>query len=217
MKHGLRQAIVAGALVTLACVSGSVDARALPDHEATPLRVGTVAILPAVSVTGDALAEVRAEAGWNALYGRGWAQWVSADEVSRRLAVDRADDFAREVRDQIWRNGTVDAPTAARLCRMLGVDAVLCLRIDRWELEERRGMVEVTASLSGADGPQLWSASGHAGFGRRELPDTDAAEHPDHRTCAAYSSLVARWADQMPASIQEQELLSSVIEGPPTE
>jgi len=217
MKHGLGLGIVAGALLTLACVSGSAEARALPDHAVTPHRVGTVAILPAVSVSGDALAEVRAEAGWDALYGRGWAQWMSTEEVTRRLAVDQADDLAREVRDQIWRNGTVDAPTAARLCRMLNVDAVLCLRIDRWELAERRGMVEVTASLSGADGQQLWSASGHAGFGRRELPDTDASEHPDHRTCTAYSTLLARWADQMSASVQEQELLSSVIARKPTD
>src|SRR5262245_18236605 len=202
MNRNWRVGIVAGALLALA----SFSAEARPVNEP-----GVVAILPAVSVVGDAPAETRAEAGWMANYGRGATQWLSADEVRRRMAIsDPSGDLAHEVREQIWRNGAVDEETAARLCKVLGANAVLSLRVDRWETAERRGMVAMTASLSGADGPELWSASDAAGFGRRELPDVDAQEHPDHRTCAAYSALLARWAIQLPASMQ-QELISSVV------
>jgi len=129
---------------------------------------------------------------------------------------DPSGALARAAREQIWRNGSVDAATAARLCKVLDVGAVLSLRVDRWETAERRGMVAMTASLSGADGPELWSASDAAGYGHRELPDVDAQEHPDHRTCAAYSTLLARWAMQLPAWVQE-ELVSSAIPSPPVE
>jgi len=208
--------LAAGALLALASISGPVEAREMRDPllhavKITPNALGDVAILPAVSVNGDPLAEYRAEAGWLAQYGLGRVRWMSPDVVSQRIAAAGGDELAREVREQIWRNGAVDGPTATRLCRLLGVSAVLSLRVDRWELAERRGMVALTATLNGADGPELWSASGNSGFGRRELPDTDALEHPDHRTCTAYSLLLARWSGPLQASMEQQELLSSVI------
>jgi hypothetical protein len=197
--------VAASVVLALACVSGTVEARPSRDvisraGDVERYRLTTVAVLPAVSVTGDALAESRAEAGWVAQYGMGSTRWMRADEVSARIAADG--ELARAVREQIWRTGAVDGELAARLCRELQVDAVVSLRVDRWELAERRGMVAMTSAVHGADGSRLWTASGMAGYGRRQLPDTDAHASPDYRTCVAYSVLLARWAGQLPGPMR---------------
>lgn len=208
-------ALAAGALLALASIGGPAEAREMRDRIAQANDIDrhqltTVAVLPAVSINGDEQAEVRAEAGWVALYGHSQTHWMRADEVGEMIAA-AGPGLARAVREQIWRRGEVDPQTAERLCRVLGVDAVISLRVDRWELAERRGMVAMTVTLNGADGARLWTASGLAGHGRRELPDTDALEHPDHRTCAAYSTLLTRWAAQLPPSMHQEVLASDVM------
>jgi len=127
-----------------------------------------VALLPVVAVAENLDAERLVERTWAALYGEAGMAWMPADVVRARLAQVSGErrDLAAEVDAQVWQRGEVDARVAARLARRLGVDAVLSVRIDRWEIADGgRGMVELSAVLTGADGTRLWSISGLAGCG----------------------------------------------------
>jgi hypothetical protein len=127
-----------------------------------------VALLPVVAMAENLNAERLVESTWVDLYGEAGMEWMPADVVRARLAGISGErgDLAAEVDGQVWRRGEVDAAVAARLARLLGVDAVLSVRIDRWEIADgSRGMVELSAVLTGADGARLWSISGLAGCG----------------------------------------------------
>lgn len=127
-----------------------------------------VALLPVVAVAENLGAERLVESKWVDLYGDAGMEWMPADRVRARLAQASGErgNLSAEVDKQVWQNGEVDAAVAARLARLLGVDALLSVRIDRWEIADGgRGMVELSAVLTGADGTRLWSISGLAGCG----------------------------------------------------
>jgi len=127
-----------------------------------------VALLPVVAVAENLAAERLVERTWVDLYGEAGMEWMPADVVRARLAQVSGErgDLAAEVDGVVWQRGEVDAAVAARLARILGVDALLSDRIDRWEIADGgRGMVELSAVLTGADGTRLWSISGLAGCG----------------------------------------------------
>lgn len=122
-----------------------------------------IAILPAVSVTGDEQAESWVENGWTLFYDAAKTDWVSAADVRGRIDEPRL----AAVRNEVWRAGRPTAQAAVDLSRALAVDAVLSVRVERWEIADGgRAMVELSAVLIGADGSCLWSISGLAGHGR---------------------------------------------------
>ena len=177
-----------------------------------------VALLPVVAVAENLAAERLVERTWVDLYGEAGMEWMPADVVRARLAQVSGErgDLAVEVADQVWRRGEVDAAVAARLARILGVDALLSVRIDRWEIADGgRGMVELSAVLTGADGTRLWSISGLAGCGTpsgsRELNfNADMSWFRDPRLewrCpneaklgGALCNLLIRWESALPAA-----------------
>jgi len=127
-----------------------------------------VALLPVVAVAENPVAERLVERTWVDLYGEAGIQWMTADVVRARLAQVPGERgaLAAEVDGQVWQRGEVDPAVSARLAWLLGVDALLSVRIDRWEIADGgRGMVELSAVLTGADGTRLWSISGLAGCG----------------------------------------------------
>jgi len=215
---------IACALVALAVGLSSADARPvvrddlyrnarLDSHPLT-----TVAVLPAVAVVDDPEVERLVEAKWVALYGVGTTTWMPADQVRAGLALAAGEpgDLLREVNEQVWRRGEVEPETARRLAQLLGVDAVLTIRIDRWEIADGgRATVEMTAALTHADGTRLWSISGLSGYGasvrsaeqsfnldmswirRSYLEPQDQA----HKLGHALYGLLARWAWSLPAPL----------------
>jgi len=235
MKRNTKfETLAVGALVAMALGVNGVEARPaeldavykvefLETH-----RLATVAILPAVSICDDQVAERRAERGWPDLYRQAKTRWMSAEDVRRRLAAASggSGDLQAKVDAQVWRHGAVDSETAARLARLLGVDAVLSIRIDRWEIVDGgRGTVGLTAVLLGSDGVRLWSACGLAGHGRGRLSNEgtfscdrtvywDPRLEPDdrdHRTSMAFHALLARWATALPVPVYESELPSGLL------
>jgi hypothetical protein len=178
----------------------------------------TVALLPAVAVADDPGAERLVEFQWVALYGEGTTTWMPADQVRARLALAAGElgDLAREVNEQVWRRGEVEPRMAGRLAQLLGVDAVLSLRIDRWEIADGgRATVEMTAALTHADGTRLWSISGLAGYGHsirsaEQSFNMDMSwirrsylepQGQDHKLGHALYGLLARWAWSLPAPL----------------
>ncbi len=200
------------------------------DARLDQVRPATVAILPVVAMASDTIAERLVEAGWFGLYRESATRWTSADEVRTHFQESGAEpgNIARLVAAQIWRDGSVASELAGRLTRLLGVDAVLSVRIDRWEVVDGgRALVAMSAVLTGADGARLWSISGMAGHGtpagsvERSFafePDVITVRNPEselsedgHRLSHALFSLMARWAWALPAPIDERADVAPVL------
>ncbi len=210
------------ALVFLAVAAGPAAAGAAkrdapfrsPRLDSHPLT--TVAVLPAVAVAADPDVEAFVAEMWVALYADASTAWLPAEQVSARLAAAAGEspELLGEVRGQIWRRGEVEAALAGRLAEGLGVDAVLSLRIDRWEIVDGgRAQVGMSAVLTHADGTRLWSISGLAGHGRSpgsaeqpfnmdlswiRCPRLEPQTGPRRLDRALYT-LLARWAWELPA------------------
>jgi hypothetical protein len=180
----------------------------------------TVAILPAVTTVESVPLERFVEQAWATLYRGGRTTWMPADDVRTRLAEVCADHHALEaaVHARIWRDGEVDAATARELAAMLGVDAVLCVRLDRFEIVDGcRAVVGMSAAVIGGDGTRWWSIRGCAGRGvikssRDQHFNSDLSWVRDPRlepcTVAACLGLAtydlfARWAWSLPTPMYE--------------
>jgi hypothetical protein len=212
---------LACALVALAAAATAAQAAPLAQDRlyASPglesQRSLTVAVLPAVAVADHPEAERWVEERWVTFYAEAKTRWVPADVVRARLAqaIDEP-DVAGAVDREVWRRGEVEPETAACLARVLGVDAVLSIRIDRWEIADGgRAMVGMSAALSGADGARLWSISGLAGHGRPpgsieqnfnsdmtwiRNPDLEPPREDGRNLDRALYKLLARWAWSLP-------------------
>jgi hypothetical protein len=205
-------------IIALALTTGIADAAGSrrdrtwcnPALGERPLSI--IAILPAVSVTGDARAESWVENGWRLFYDQAKTTWVPAADVRERIPEARLE----AVRDEVWQRGRPSAQAAVDLARLLAVDAVLSVRVDRWEIVDGgRAMVELSAVLTDADGSCLWSISGLAGHGRalgsrdRNFngdmtwfwrPQLEPRE-PQDPLGLAMCTLFARWSVALPGAI----------------
>jgi len=211
---------IVGALVALAVGLSPAAARQPRDdvYRSPRLeahRITRVALLPVVGTAHDAIVEKIVEASWVTLYGEGTTTWMPADEVRARLAND-ATGLLREADEQIWRAGNVEPALASRLARELGVDGVLALRIDRWEIADGgRATVELSAALTHADGTVLWSIRGLQGYGsparsaeqsfKQDMSWVRRAylepQDQPRRLNRALRGLLARWAWSLPAPL----------------
>ncbi len=186
-------------------------------------RPATVAVLPVASVVEWPLIEDAVAAGWVGLYAGSATRWMPTGQVRERMEAGSAGPgaIAAEVDRQIWRDGAVSPLLAGHLCRLLGVDAVLAVRVDRWEIADGgRAIVEMTATITGADGRRAWSISGAAGYGTppssvernfvlgSESVFFNPALEPQNAGSSlvrALQSLMARWAWQLPAPLDEEQ------------
>jgi hypothetical protein len=176
----------------------------------------SIAILPVVSVSENADAERLVEESWVQFCGETGIRWMRADDVRVGLASGSAATAAlgAAAEREIWRRGEVDSEVAGALARALGVDAVLSVRVDRWEIVDGgRAMVEMTAVLSGADGTRLWGISGTAGCGaqrsstKRNFSNDlgwiwparlEPREFGHEKLGCALYTLLARWEGALP-------------------
>jgi len=175
--------------------------------------LNTIAILPAVSVNGNEQAELWAEAGWALFYRQAETSWMTADDVRAHFVFAGGSDLLDAARSEVWANAEPRSATARALANALGVDAVLTIRVDRWEIVDGgRGMVELSAALTAADGTRLWTATGLAGHGRSPgsrdrcfnadltcfWPVRLEPGDPENRLGLALCSLFTRWSAGLP-------------------
>ena len=183
-------------------------------------RPARVAVLPAVCLDGDPDVAAHVEARWVELYDGAAMKWIRVSAVRAQLAsaTDAPSPELESAARQVWRDAEVNAVTARELSDRLGVDAVLSLRIDRWEIADGgRAMVQMTATLTARDGSRLWRISGVAGYGHSRtssetgfirsgdvlwvLPaDADRHDVRVHLLDRALYTLLARWAWSLPGS-----------------
>jgi hypothetical protein len=144
-----------------------------------------IAILPAVVIGGDRLAARVVEERWLSRFDSTGHRWSLAREQQNRLAAMsvRQDSVRDEIARQIYDEGRIDRVTAMRVARTLGVRALLCLRVNRWERlpepspEHPVAIVELEARLIDSTGALLWKASG---IQRQQTSSGRLSEYEQH-------------------------------------
>jgi uncharacterized membrane protein YgcG len=171
-KRAVRLAgAVAGATLTIFLAgarppSVSVDqAWTNPQYDGRAVRV--VAILPAVTFDGNRTASFYMAERWRESFAEQGYYWVPAAVVRERLGstLKQRDSVLQAVARQVQDSGRPDPATSAWIASRLGAQAVLALRLDRWELQvgaRDMGYVDLSASLVDSVGNLLWKSAGRA-------------------------------------------------------
>lgn len=187
-----------------------------------PTTIESIAMLPCASFNADLSSEKLVEGLIARTLRTSGHRWVSTSLTRPLLRAAAPDDsLGRAVRGEILQSARVDSATAPDLCRMFRTDAVLCLRVDRWDqfaLEPSQSgksstTVTVKAALVDSSGRLLWSVSGSEtkegpyqspGNNPYQTPGGEATLHatgaqmppPTYEETA--TSLFDRWADRFP-------------------
>ena len=136
---------------------------------ADSLAVDRIAMLPAASYGADAAAERLVEGALaRALRPAGY-RWISAP-MAKELLLARpgGDSLLKAVRRALLEAPRLDSLVAPELCARLRCDAVLTVRVDRWDqirLEDYQSgkpstTVQIKAALVDSLGRLVWTASG---------------------------------------------------------
>jgi hypothetical protein len=197
-------------LLALAVTGAAIPAARASDRswvhpEIERLRPARIAILPAVSFVYLPTQRAYFEDAWLQRFARTRHAWVPAILCRERMASTsrRGDSLLSRVGDQIRSRGRVDSAASASLARLLESQALLCLRIDRWERLGRGGneriFVDMTATLVDSTGRLLWrvtseerleSAYGIPKSGPTEAP---AAAGDDYEMRRGRAERTERW------------------------
>jgi hypothetical protein len=155
-------AVVTLAALAQACGAGE-SVWSHPDLE--HLRPDRIAILPAVSFVYLPTQRAYVEDAWLKRFETTHHHWIPAILCRERMAGTSkgGDSLLAKIGDQVRSRGRVDSLSSSSLAKLLQCQAMLCLRIDRWERLGRGGnervFVDMTASLVDASGRLLWKAT----------------------------------------------------------
>ncbi len=209
-RHGRPVRVALGiALVVVPTLAGAgprhVDTfRQDPEFAHHALR--TVVILPAVTWDDDRDATFGPPAVWLDVFAKTDWRWVPADVVQLRMAgsAHARDSIFRAVRDQVRKAGAVDAATSRAFCRAFDADAVLCLRVDRWDSKvggasRTTASLDVHAALVDSAGTELWAIAGRSLFDGATVnaPSADLSSGHDKSTTLPPPS---GWTGAIPSS-----------------
>lgn len=182
----------------------------------------TIAMLPAATYDGSAEARKQAElAVARALRETGY-RWTSTLITRDRLFKAGGDSLVKALNDQLLRNPRLDSLEAPAYARMMFTNALLTVRVDRYEKLEMEfnqagkptTTVALTAALVDSSGRLLWTASGsETAEGPYHDPNTNPvgvnASGLNNRPITTQggapsfpetlSKLLSRWAPNFPA------------------
>ncbi len=135
-------------------------------------------MLPAFARGGNATAEAFFEAQWDSVFRGSGHVWRSADETFHSIVQGTAtpESLGRALREQIRKTGHPNPAMARMLARLMQSDALLSLRLNRWDIVNAKpGVVtiEVLATLVDSTGTMLWQISGRQSDG---VPESLGAE-----------------------------------------
>lgn len=127
-----------------------------------------IAMLPPSSYDRNHVAEKLAAGLWGQALGNVNYRWQSPTMVQALMEGPAADSLLQQAQASVLQRGRVDSLLAPGLCAALRTDAVLSLRLDRWEQIEMEynqagrpsTTVQVTAALVDAHGRVVWTAAG---------------------------------------------------------
>ncbi len=152
------------------------------------MQLGRIAMLPAASYNHDLRNEKLVE-GMLAVALRGSGhRWLSTTSTRTLLRTATGNDsLLNAVRDDLLDDARLDSATAIQVCDRLHVDAVLGIRVDRFEqvkLDASQSgkpstTVQAAAALMDARGRLLWTISGsEVGEGPYQSPSGDPYRTP---------------------------------------
>ena len=187
------------------------------------IRVNAIAMLPAVSYDGVLPAEKSAEFEWMMKVKDSGYRWVSATTSRDRLRAAAGNDSILAANKQdVLANERIDSLRTATICRLLRVNGLLTIRLDRAEQlsiqTDQQGRpsttVQVHAALVDSTGQLVWAASGAqiaegpemqaasagaGGGGFNGLGPTAVTEKSNApEWAAAYQPMFLRWAPTFP-------------------
>lgn len=193
------------------------------------LPVERIAMLPVVSFTGDLQAEKLTENLLSSMLRESGYKWMTGS--STRILLRNAapgDSLLNVVRDDVKESPPIDSLMAIALCGRFRTDAVLSVRLDRWEQLELEPIqsgkpsttVHAHAALVDSMGRVLWTISGsETEEGPHYNPDTNPYQTPGggvttrslanvpppppYRDVA--SRMFARWGQEFPKRVEAGE------------
>jgi hypothetical protein len=218
--------LLAGVAVVLAVSAHAADKKKKdavwtnPDFASS--NVTSIAMLPPVSFDRNAAAEKIADGALGAAVRGQVYRWLSATNARTLIASGPGgDSLLKVVRDRQLETGRVDSLMAPVLCKRTRTNALLSLRVDRWEqlqMEFNQAgkpstTVQLTVTLVDSVGRLLWTASGSEtvegpyhdpnanvlgvqSSGLSNTPMTGQGGPPEYSE--VLNSLLTRWAPQFP-------------------
>jgi len=159
----------------------------------------TIAMLPAATYDGSAEARKNAEAAVaRALRETGY-RWTSTLITRDRMFKAGGDSLLRALNDQLLKEPRLDSLAAPGYARMMFANALLTIRVDRYEKLEMEfnqagkpsTTVALTAALVDSSGRLLWTASG-----------SETAEGPYHDPNANPVGINASGLNNRPITVQ---------------
>lgn len=170
-----RLAIAAILIAALAAPAGTAEkkgkkvAATWVHPEFARFGIHSIAMLPPASYDRNLQSEKLADGTWGAaLRGTGY-RWIGSSSTRDLLARQAGGDSLLQLaRTRLLDHPRVDSLLAPGICQRLRADAVLSLRIDRWEKLEMEfnqagkpsTSVQLKAALVDSSGALLWTASG---------------------------------------------------------
>jgi len=132
-------------------------------------RIREIAVLPIVNVVDEARAPAYVEERIGLRFCDQTPQlWILPAEARKLLERTTRQPYSQldTLSSQIWREGVLDPVQARDVARQLGVESVLCLRINQWERRKdytaasMRAFVVMQAAVVDSAGVVLWTISG---------------------------------------------------------
>jgi hypothetical protein len=185
--------------------------------------IHSVAMLPVASYDHNSQTQTLVAGAWGQQFHAAGYRWMTAGSTAALIRVAGGDSLVKAVDRSLLDRGRPDSLVAPVLCSRFHVDALLSLRVDRWEQvaveADQRGKpsstVGLTATLVDASGRLLWRGSGAetveglehvpvAGsrIGEAQLSASSADTRPP-AFVEVLTRLLARWGDQFPAHVAE--------------
>ena len=167
MSRRPKSALLLGALLALLTLTAATPTAPVPDQvwghpELERLRPQHVAILPVVSFVYLPRERAYVEDAWLQRMRLSYHDWLPAVLCRERMASTSrgGDSLLSAIGSQVRSRGRVDSTSSPHLARLLHSQALLCLRIDRWErigeARSTRVYVDMTAALVDSTGRLLW-------------------------------------------------------------
>lgn len=167
-RNDVTGSVVAGAIAVLSllladvALARTVIVDELWTHpEFSRFRLQRVAVLPAITLDDDRAVSRLVPERWRKSIQATGHTWIPSDVCYDRLGPTPASRVAafHDLSEQVRRAGKFEPARARGLARQLDADALLLLRVDRWERQigaREMAYVDLTVSLVDSTGTCLW-------------------------------------------------------------
>lgn len=158
--------LIAGLAFAAPLLQAAKPAEVWVRDEVAKFGVDRIAMLPVATYDNNREAERTVQSEFSKALKDAGYRWLSATAARTLLQMGgNADSLNAAVREDILEDARLDSLTAIRVCAQLRVDALLTVRVDRWEKREIEAnesgkpstTVQMKAALIDKTGTLLWT------------------------------------------------------------